>query len=138
MFFFYFSGHGVIINNTLTSCVGADGQLIPIEDWVRTLSMCPNTLSIGFLDCCRNRVDTKAVDDNEKHNLVTSGQSRMIFSCQSGDKVIYNPNQKLSPATQKFLEYFDGMENIVHPDSFTDLELESTGKGSKVKWQFSN
>jgi hypothetical protein len=58
LFFVYYSGHGYM-NNLTYGISGQTKDDIPIEGWVRKISLYHNVFTIAFFDCCRDALKDK-------------------------------------------------------------------------------
>jgi len=104
LFFIYYSGHGTCDKgNTWGHTV--KGEAFDLDQQVRNLSVCPNTLVISFFDCCRQVIDLDMQPKGVSGTTSTFGQFYSIYTALTRDVAISFKNATLSEGTYSFLEH---------------------------------
>jgi hypothetical protein len=118
LIFFYYSGHGEMINNE-TCGINEIKDIIPIDNWIRKLAMYPNTFTIGLLDCCR--VQSLSMSSNtETHPL--NGQYYIIYAANENQRSMTKASSRNSVVTGSFLEHIKKKQHLTFPTLLKDWE----------------
>ena len=89
MFYFYYAGHGEIYGkSTSTQIVCNDGSRFSWEAELATLSKYTHTYILAFFDCCRVRINSKALTRGpEEIDSEQRGNLKIIFAVEAGKAV---------------------------------------------------
>lgn len=88
LFFFYYSGHGVL-NSAGEVCAVVNPRLVdgkytgktesPLENKLKYFCRLPNLYIVALFDCCRDRVKTRGLDRNYSDTDDEDDDSSAIF-----------------------------------------------------------
>jgi hypothetical protein len=118
LIFFYYSGHGEMINNE-TYGVNEIKDIIPIDNWIRLLAKYPNTFTIGLLDCCR--IQSISMCSNTETPPL-NGQYYIIYAANENQKSMAKAKSRNSVVTGSFLEHIKKKQNQTFPTLLKDWE----------------
>jgi len=80
-YFIYYSGHGRMNNNS-TMGIDLENNDIEIEEFVYSIASRRNCTVLAILDCCRNKMISKGIDEEIKEESPNfNGRYAIVYTC---------------------------------------------------------
>jgi hypothetical protein len=142
--FFYFTGHGsikkkdgVMRNFLLPSDANGTHNLFSIEKYISKVHDSRSCMDILFLDCCRDIVVHKGMEEYDDNNIyITAKQNMYIaYATSEGESGIVNNGS--SVFTRCFLKNIDRNEDIETLMKYTRNDVFIQSWGEQISWDSS-